>query len=102
MRDAERSKSGGRFLRFVERDGEGTVVDDRMEGWLGEAAAIELVRSSRAWLPEDPAATISIASSSLETRLFHSALTSSFDPVVAIWATGLNIEGSAGVRWTSW
>lgn len=84
IRVADRSRFAGRFLRFVERDVGGGDVDDRMEGWLDEAGAIELVRSSSAWLPEAPAARISMASSSLETRLLHSALTSSFKLVVVI------------------
>lgn len=79
IRVAERSKFAGRLLRIVDRDVGGGVVGDRIEGWLEEAAAIELVRSSNARLPEAPAATISIASSSLETWLFHSALISSFE-----------------------
>jgi hypothetical protein len=83
MRVEERSRFAGRFLRFVERDIGGVFDGNTMDGWLEEAAAIELVRSSRAWLPEAPAATISIASSSLEARLPHSALTSRSKPGVA-------------------
>ena len=98
MRVAERSRFAGRFLRFVERETGGGVVGDKTEGWLEEAAAIELVRSSSAWLPEAPAATISMASSSLEARLLHSVLTSSFEPVVVICGTGLRITDSTGVR----
>lgn len=93
---AERSRFAGRFLRFAEREVGEVVADERMEGWLEEGAVIELVRSSSAWPPEAPAATISMASSSLEARLLHSALTSSFKPVVVIWGTG--IAGSTGVR----
>jgi len=84
MRVEERSRFAGRLLRFVERDIGGTFDGSRMGGWLVEAAAIELVRSSRAWLPEAPAATISMASSSLEPRLFQSALMSCPEPGVVI------------------
>lgn len=76
VRVEDRSRFAGRFLRFAERRIGGVYVGSSMEGWLEEAAAIELVRSSKAWLPEAPAATISMASSSLEARLLHSALTS--------------------------
>ena len=97
MRVEERSRFAGRFLRFAEREVEGMLDGSNMEGWL-EATGIELVRSSRAWPPEAPAATMSIASSSLEARLLHSALTSSLELGDLIWVTGLMIAGSAGVR----
>ena len=96
MRVEERSRFAGRLLRFVERDTGGLLGGNNMEGWLEEAVTIELVRSSRACPPEAPAATISIASSSLEARLLHSALTSCPEP--GAWVTGLRTAGSTGVR----
>ena len=98
MRVEDKSRFAGRFLRFVERGIDGTFDGSSIEGWLEGVAVIELVRSSRAWLPEAPAATISMASSSLEARLLHSALTSWPEPGVVIWVTGLMIAGSTGVR----
>ena len=98
MRAEERSRFAGRFLRFVERETGGIFEGSNIEGWLEEAADIELVRSSRAWLPEAPAATISMASSSLEARLLHSTLMSSLEPEEVIRVTELSTAGSAGAR----
>jgi len=98
MRVEDRSRFAGRFLRVVERDTVGASEGNSMEGWLEETTAIELVRSSRAWLPDAPAATMSMASSSLEVRLLHSVFMSWSEPGVVMRVTWLRIAGSAGVR----